>query len=453
MGGRMRKLKILAPVILAVMSDVAQSGEYVLHAGRMVDVVSGRILQGVTITVDGNRIAAVESGYKSPGSGQKVIDLRDYTVMPGLMDMHTHLTTEVSPQLFTEKFLLESADYAYRAKVFAERTLLAGFTTVRDLGDQDRNLGASMRRAIDQHHIHGPRIYTAGKGLATTGGLADPTNGLRHEFMGSPGPVEGVVNGPLSARQAVRQRYKDGADLIKINLTGGAINPSKTSLGPQWQQDELNAVVETAADYGMTVAVHAESADGIRRAILAGVTSIEHGTFMTDELAVLMKKHGIAYVPTMTAIKWIARNAREQRETAESIREEVSGTGEQIDKAFALAYKHGVWIVFGSDAGVFPHGMNAEEFVHMVHAGMRPLQAIQSSTIEAAKLLRIEQSLGSIAPGKFADIVAVRGDPLADISLLKSIAFVMKDGVVYKEGNVVVMPIGDSDINNGAAAR
>jgi len=438
-----RILQIIAVLLCLTPCNVVFAGSYVLHAGHMVDVIAGKVIDDVTITIEGNRITAVDAGYTAPAGDQELIDLRDSTVMPGLMDMHTHLTTEVSPGLFTEKFLLESADYAYRAKVFAERTLLAGFTTVRDMGDQDRNLGAAMRRAVDLHYIHGPRIYTAGKGLATTGGLADPTNGLRHEFMGSPGPVEGVVNGPLSARQAVRQRFKDGADLIKINLTGGAINPSHTSLGPQWQQDELEAVVQTAADYGMTVAAHAHSAEGIRRGVLSGVNSIEHGTFMDDETAALMKEHGTAYVPTMTAIKWMSRNARENRETAESIRKEYETMGGQIDKAFALAYKKGVWIVFGTDAGVFPHGMNASEFVHMVNAGMPPLQTIQSATIEAAKLLRIDQSLGSIQSGKLADLVAVKGDPLGDISLMSNIAFVMKDGTVYKEHGEVAVSIGD----------
>jgi len=437
------KIKIILALISSLLSTTAWAGVYVLHAGRMVDVIAGQVLSEVTIVVEGNRITAVEKGYQPPGKDQQLLDLRDQTLMPGLMDMHTHLTTEVSPQLFTEKFLLESADYAYRAKVFAERTLLAGFTTVRDVGDQDRNLGAAMKRAIERHYIHGPRIFTSGKGLATTGGLADPTNGLRHEFMSNPGPVEGVVNGPLSARQAVRQRFKDGADLIKINLTGGAINPSQTSLGPQWQQDELDAVVQTAADYNMTVAAHAHSADGIRRGVLAGVNSIEHGTFMDEELAELMKEHGTAYVPTMTAMKWMSKNARENRETAESVRAEMASMGEQIDRTFSMAYKSGVWIVFGTDAGVFPHGMNADEFTYMVNAGMPPLEAIQSATIEGAKLLRIDRELGSIETGKLADLVAVPGDPLADISLLKGISFLMKDGVVYKQNGAVVLPIGD----------
>lgn len=429
---------------IAMLSCVtAHADEYLLHAGRMIDVTRGRVLEQVTITIAGNRITSVQSGYAEPDEGQTRIDLRDHTVLPGLMDMHTHLTTEVSPQLFTEKFLLESADYAYRAKVFAERTLLAGFTTVRDLGDQDRNLGAAMRRAIDRRQIHGPRIYTAGKGLATTGGLADPTNGLRHEFMGSPGPVEGVVNGPLSARQAVRQRYKDGADLIKVNLTGGAINPSRTDLAPQWRQDELAAVVETAADYGFTVAAHAHSKKGIERGVRAGVTSIEHGTLMDKETAALMKENGTAFVPTLTAIKWMSRNAREQRETAESIRGEMSRLGEVADETFAMAYREGVWIVFGSDAGVFPHGMNADEFVHMVNAGMPALEAIRSATIEAARLLRIDSTLGSIDSGKLADLVGVRGNPVDNIALLKDISFVMKDGLVYKQDGDVMVRIGN----------
>jgi len=441
-----RMLLIIAGLLY---SSMALSAQYLLQAGHMIDVKEGKVLAEVTITIDGNLITAVEPGYTTPRDGQLVVDLHDYTLMPGLMDMHVHLTTEVSPGLFTEKFLMESADYAYRAELYAERTLLAGFTTVRDLGDQDRNLGAAMRRAINAHYIHGPRIYTAGKGLGTTGGLADPTDGLRHEYMGNPGPVEGVVDGPIAARQAVRQRYKDGADLIKINLTGGAITPSQTSLGPQWQQDELNAVVETAADYNMIVAAHAYSVEGIRRAIIAGVNSVEHGDFMNEELAGMMKAQHIALVPTMTASKWSARMAKEQREVAKDVREEMAGMGDQIDKTVAMAYRKGVWIVFGSDAGVFPHGMNADEFGYMVAAGMPPLATIQSSTIEAAKLLRIDKTLGSIEPGKLADVVAVRGDPLSDISLMKQIAFIMKDGAIYKEGGKVVMTIEPIAGNNG----
>jgi len=193
----------------------------------------------------------------------------------------------------------------------------------------------------------------------------------------------------------------------------------------------------------MTVAAHAHSADGIRRGVLAGVNSIEHGTFMTEEIAELMKERGTAYVPTMTAMKWMSNNARENRETAESVRREMASMGEQIDRTFSMAYKSGVWIVFGTDAGVFPHGMNADEFTYMVHAGMPALKTIQSATIEGAKLLRIDKELGSIESGKLADLVAVPGDPLTDISLMRRVSFVMKDGILYKKNGVVVLPIGD----------
>ncbi|MFC4313061.1 amidohydrolase family protein [Steroidobacter flavus] len=427
--------RILIASVLLLLAGAASAGEYLLHAGRMVDVVQGKIVERVSIAVSGNRITHVTSGYATPAAGQQLIDLTDHTVMPGLMDMHVHLTTERSAQVRTEKFLMESADYAYRAEAFAERTLLAGFTTVREMGDQDRNLGASMRRAVDRGYIHGPRIFTVGKGLATTGGVADYSSGLRHEYMGEPGPVEGVVNGPLSARQAVRQRFKDGADAIKINVDGLGANRFGNEMGPQWMQDEIDAVVATAADYGMTVAAHVHSLEAIRRAVRGGVTSIEHGTYLDEATAREMKKRGIAFVPTMTALKWI-----DEPDAAGS---HVSPYSDRIDQSMKVALEAGVWIVFGSDAGVFPNGTNAEEFVHMVGVGMSPMATIQSATIEAARMLRIQKQLGSIESGKLADIVAVAGDPLADIARMKSVGFIMKDGVLYKQGGKVVLPIGD----------
>jgi imidazolonepropionase-like amidohydrolase len=361
-----------------------------------------------------------------------VIDLRDHTLLPGLMDMHTHLSTVISRDFFMEKFVMDSADYAFRSAMYAEQTLLAGFTTVRDLGDQDYNLTMALRDAIAKGYVKGPRIYTSGKGLATTGGLADPTNGLRRELMGDPGFVEGVVNGPLSARKAVRQRFKEGADLIKLNVTGGAINPGRSLLKAQWMQDELDVIVETAADYDMTVAAHAHTVDGIERSVRAGVHSIEHGTFMDAPTAALMKEHGTAYVPTMMAMKWITEQSHNDETLPEEIRAKSENLGPQIEQTVAMAYQEGVWIVFGTDAGVFPHGLNAREFEHMVAAGIPPLVAVRSATIEAARLLGIDAELGTIEAGKLADMVAVRGDPLADIGLLKNVTFVMKDGIVYK---------------------
>jgi len=291
----------------------------------------------------------------------------------------------------------------------------------------------ALRDAIKAGYVIGPRIYTAGKGLATIGGLADPTNGLRQEFMGEPDFVEGVINGPLSVRKAVRQRYKEGADVIKLNVTGGAINAGRSGLGPQWRQDELDAAVEIAKDYGMTVAAHAHTSEGILRSVRAGVDSIEHGTFMNDEAMQLMKKKGTAYVPTMTAMKWMTDKAKQGDSMPAEVRAKAENMGTQIDLTVNRAYKKGLWIVFGTDAGVFPHGLNAREFEYMVNAGIPPMYAIKSATIEAAKLLRIDASLGSIEVGKLADLVAVKGNPLIDMSVMREMKFVMKDGIVYKQ--------------------
>ena len=417
---------------IVVSSGQVRAEHTTIHAGRLVDVTSGDVLRNVSVIVQGNRITAVEEGFVDPPDGQAAIDLRDSTVLPGLMDMHTHLSTVISPDFFTEKFVMDSADYAFRSTMYAEQTLLAGFTTVRDLGDQDHNLTIALRDAIAKGYVKGPRIYTSGKGLATTGGLADPTNGLRRELMGEPGFVEGVINGPLSARRAVRQRFKEGADLIKLNVTGGAINPGRSLLKAQWMQDELDAIVETARDYDMRVAAHAHTVDGIERSVRAGVNSIEHGTYMDRATAALMVESGTAYVPTMMAMKWLTDRSHDDEALPDEIRAKSENLGSRIDQTVAMAYKEGVWIVFGTDAGVFPHGINAEEFEHMVAAGVPPLAAVKSATIEAARLLGAQDELGSIETGKLADIVAVRGDPLTDISLLKRVTFVMKDGVVYK---------------------
>lgn len=422
-------------VLVALLAAIfpLQAQQTLIHGGRLIDVVGGGVLDEVSVTIDGDRITALSDGFVEPRNGQVLVDLRDHTLMPGLMDMHTHLSTVISPTFFMEKFVMDSADYAFRSVTYAEQTLLAGFTTVRDLGDQDYNLTIALRDAIAKGYVKGPRVFASGKGLATTGGLADPTNGLRREYMGEPSFVEGVINGPMTARQAVRQRFKDGADWIKLNVTGGAINQGRTSLGAQWQQDELDAVVVTAADYKMPVAAHAHTVAGIQRSVRAGVHSIEHGTFMDERTARLMKENGTAYVPTMTAMKWLASPAGGRDAMPEEVRAKATEVGPRIDETVRMAYERGVWIVFGTDAGVFPHGLNAMEFEYMVGAGMPPLATIQSATIEAAKLLGIEDELGSITPGKLADIVAVRGDPLNDISLLRDVDFVMKAGVIYKQ--------------------
>ena len=351
--------------------------------------------------------------------------------MPGLMDMHTHLMSQHSKDSYTERFFMEQADYALRSTVYARATLMAGFTTVRDLGDNGVN-SIALRKAIEQGWVPGPRIFTSGKSLATTGGHADPTNALRGDYRRDTGPLEGVINGADDARKAVRQRYKDGADLIKLTATGGVLSLAASGQNPQFTDEELRAVVATAKDYNMIVAVHAHGTEGIKRAVLAGVDSIEHGTFMTDEVIELMKQKGTYWVPTNMAGEWVAEKAKEPGYFPEIVRPKAAAIGPAIRATFAKAYAAGVKIAFGTDSGVSPHGENAREFELMVEGGMPPMQAIQSATLQAARLLRIDDRLGTIEANKIADVVAVQGNPLEDIRVMHKVVFVMKEGVVYK---------------------
>lgn len=404
----------------------------IIHAGRLIDGRSPEPRREVSITIEAGRITGVTAGYVEPGEGDRLIRLTEGTVLPGLMDMHTHLQAQHSKDSYTERFFMEQADYALRSTVYARTTLMAGFTTVRDLGDNGVN-SIALRKAIERGWIPGPRIFTSGKSLATTGGHADPTNALRGDYRRDAGPLEGVINGPDDARKAVRQRYKDGADLIKLTATGGVLSLAASGQNPQFTEEELRAVVQTAKDYGMTVAVHAHGAEGIRRAILAGVDSIEHGTFMTDELIALMKEHGTYWVPTNMAGEWVAMKAEEPGYFSDLVRPKAAAIGPLMRDTFKRGQAAGVKIAFGTDSGVSPHGENAREFELMVEGGLSPMKAIQSATLEAARLLKAEDRLGTIEPQKLADIIAVNGDPLAEIGTLRNVVFVMKDGVVYKQ--------------------
>jgi imidazolonepropionase-like amidohydrolase len=316
--------------------------------------------------------------------------------------------------------------------VYAKRTLLAGFTTVRDCGASDK-LNLALRDAIAKGWVVGPRIFSVGKALATTGGHGDPTNGLAEIYRGDPGPKEGVINSADDARKAVRQRYKDGADLIKVTGTGGVLSLAKSGMNPQLTEEEFVAIVTTAHDYGMKVAVHAHGDEGMRRAILAGVDSIEHGTYMSDATIKLMIEHGTYYVPTISAGRFVADKAKTDGYFPAVVRPKAAAIGPLIQATFQRAYQAGVKIAFGTDQGVAPHGENAKEFIYMVEAGMPPMKALQSATLECAKLLGVEKDLGTVEPGKFADLIAVPGDPLADIKLMTSVTFVMKAGTVYKQ--------------------
>ncbi len=410
--------------------DPAAAAATALQCERLFDARAGRVLGPHTIVVRDGRIADVLPG-RAEVAGATPIDLSGHTCSPGWTDLHVHLDGESSPDSYSEGFRLDPIDFAFRSVGYAGKTLDAGFTSVRDLGGE---VTLHLRDAINQGLVAGPRVFAAGKSIATTGGHADPTNGLNSELsyvIGPPGPTEGVVNGIDDARQAVRQRYKDGSDVIKITATGGVLSYARSGDAPQFTVPEIEAIVKTAKDYGYRVAAHAHGKEGMRRAILAGVTSIEHGTYMDDELFALMKEHGTWYVPTIHAGRFVAEKAKIDGYYPDIVRPKAARIGSQIQATFARAYKAGVKIGFGTDMGVGPHGDNAREFLYMVEAGMPAAEALQAATIDAAKVLGVDDQ-GVIEAGKRADIIAMPGDPVADIDAVLGVDFVMKDGKVFK---------------------
>lgn len=424
----MNRLLVSSFLLLAALS--ANAAPVLLHCGRLVDARELRVLPERTVVVDGNRIARVEPGYaEAPGAA--VVDLREHTCMPGLVDLHVHLGSELTSRSFVETFSLNIPDYAVRSIVNAEITLLAGFTSVRDLGN-GRGVAVALRNAINQGRVKGPRIQAAAY-MTSTGGHGDPTNGLRAELMGNPGPERGIVTGADEARRAVRQAYKEGYDLIKIATTGGVLSLARSGDAPLLVDEELQAIVSTARDYGYSVATHAHGAEGMKRAIRAGVQTIEHGTYMDDEAIALMKKNGTWLVPTISAGRYVADKAREPGFFPDVVRPKAMTIGPLAQLNFARAYKAGVKIAFGTDSGVGVHGTNAREFEYMVEAGMPPLEAIRAATYYGATVMGWEDRLGTLEAGKLADIVAVPGDPVGDISAMSRVSFVMKDGVVYRK--------------------
>ncbi|MDA9343006.1 amidohydrolase family protein [Gammaproteobacteria bacterium] len=398
----------------------------VIYTSEYIDVLNEKVILDSSITIDKGLIVSIDSGYIEVDKTNSLIDLRGYTLMPGLMDMHVHFGQEyLSKSERPGKVERETA--AIMATQHAYKTLKAGFTTVRQVGDSGM-VAISLRDAINAGHVIGPRIFTSGKSIATTGGHADPTNGLASGDYIYPTAEDGVINGPYDAYAAVRQRYKDGADGIKLTVTGGVLSVAKSGDNPQFTAEEVASVVKAAKDYGMWVAVHAHGAEGMKRAVIAGVNSVEHGTFMTEEVMDLMIKNGTYYVPTISAGEFVAEKAKIDNYFPDIVRPKAASVGPQIAATFKKAYKRGVKIAFGTDAGVQAHGTNWREFVYMSENGMPPIETIKAATIETAKLLSIDLTHGSITVGKVADLVAVKGNPLDDMYLMRDISFVMKGG-------------------------
>ena len=379
------KMKIIITLITLSYSIFLSAQSTYLHCGKLIDTKNGKVLNEMTVVVKDHKIVDVLKGYINPTDlNDQAINLKSKTVMPGLIDMHVHIEFQLNAKSYIEKFVLNEADVAYDAQKFAKITLMAGFTTVRDLGGTGVNV--SLRNAINGGKIDGPRIITVEKSLATTGGHADPTNGRNRDLIGDPGPKEGVVNSVDDAKKAVRQRYKNGADWIKITATGGVLSVAKSGQNPQFTTEEIKVITQTAKDYGMQVAAHAHGDEGMQRAIIGGVKTIEHGTLMSEETMELMKKYDVYYVPTITAGKSVEAKAKIPGFFPEIIVPKALTIGPKIQETFGKAYKKGVKIAFGTDAGVFDHGENGKEFAFMVEGGMPAIETIQSATVTNAKL-------------------------------------------------------------------
>ncbi|MEK9852287.1 MAG: amidohydrolase family protein [Flavobacteriaceae bacterium] len=403
-----------------------------LQCGSLFDAEKKKFLGPHTILIEGNQITAVKKGHQSPSNSEdRLIDLKSKTIYPGFIDMHVHIEGEYSPDRYLKVFQNNPEVVAYDAAAIARRTLMAGFTAVRDMGGTGVNI--ALRNAINNGKIKGPRIFTAGKAIGTTGGHADPTNGFRKDMVGDPGPKEGVINSVDDAKKAVRQRYKNGADWIKITATGGVLSVAKSGQNPQFAEEELAAITKTAADYGFKVAAHAHGDEGMYRAVANGVKTIEHGTLMEVRTMELMKAKQAYLVATISAGKFVAKQALIPGAYPEIIVPKALAIGAQIQETFKKAYEFGVPIAFGTDAGVYPHGENANEFIYMNEAGMPIEEALHLATYVNAALLDMGNQLGQIKAGFLADIVATDQKADEEITTLTQVSFVMKNGEVIKQ--------------------
>ena len=426
----MRIIKFMAGVSAMVLASTALAAPVYIHAGRLMAVPGQAVRGPSTIVVDGGRIMSVQDGLLAPPAGTMVIDLSRQTVLPGLIDSHVHLASDRGGEAGLLSFVREEPQMnALEAQMNGMKTLRAGFTTVRNLGDGGATL--ALREAIKRGWVQGPRIVDAASSISTTGGHMDGRGGLNDDLVAHLPSPENLCDGVDACRKVVRRQIDRGADVIKFATTGG-VN-SGTGLATRMYEDEARALVETAHSYGRKVAVHAHGADGIKLALRAGADSIEHGTVMDDEIIRTMKKQGTYYVPTLSTVNgYLERLAANPDAYAPDVKKQIDWrigiTGQSLLKAAPA----GVKIAFGTDAGVSKHGRNADEFELMVKYGMSPVEAIKAATVNAADLLGLASEIGTIEPGKSADIIAVTGDPLTDVRLLKAVGFVMARGEVIK---------------------
>jgi imidazolonepropionase-like amidohydrolase len=414
----------------ALLPALTQADALIVRAGRLIDVDAGRVLTDQAVHIEGERIARIEPFDATAASGARVVDWSRYTVAPGLMDMHTHLVGDITSADIAAPLQSSAAADALKGVANARATLHAGFTTVRDVGCYRGYTDVALRNAIDAGVIEGPRMFVAGAYITVSGGGGEVT-GFAADVVVPAELRRGVANSADEVRQRVRELIAGGATFIKVIATGAVLTAGTNPGAAEYTEAELRAAVEEAAQYGVFVTAHAHGAEGIKRAVRAGVRSIEHASFLDDEGVALMKKHGAWLVADIYNGDYIDEVGRRDGWSQEIMRKNRDTTQVQRD-AFAKAARAGVRIAYGTDSGVYPHGENARQFAYMVRYGLSPMDAIRAATRSSAQLLGRERELGSIAVGKYADLIAVDGDPLQDVERLRNVRGVMKGGKIVR---------------------